>query len=173
MKDKIHSFIKEIKDEYDKKIQVIIVDQDADSLQINGCKLKLLETLVIKAMHEKHPEFINIKSFIKVKTRRRTILKWMQIHSYLGVELGYSKSYVGRSVGRDHATVIHRHKVVENLLGYGELVMTEAFELVINKIKEYVGIISTNTEGKNNTKSVLNALRDKEESILTVTKQQT
>ena len=170
MKEKIHSFIKEIKDEYDKKIQVVIIDEDVNNLQINGCKLKVLESLILNAMHIKHPEFQHVKSFKDVKTRRRSILLWMQIHSYLGVELGYSKSYVGRSVERDHATVIHRHKTVENLLGYGERDMTEAYELVIKTIKEYVGIISTNTEGKDDTKSILSALRDKEESIITFSK---
>tara|TARA_R110002012_G_scaffold236249_3_gene409979 strand:+ start:882 stop:1394 length:513 start_codon:yes stop_codon:yes gene_type:complete len=170
MKDKIHSFIKEIKDEYDRKIQVVIIDEDVNSLQINDCKLKVLESLIISAMHIKNPDFQHIKLFKDIKTRRRRILIWMQIHSYLGVELGYSKTYVGKSVNRDHATVIHRHRTVENLLGYGERDMTEAYKLVIKTIKEYVGIISTNTEGKNDTKSVLNALRDKEESIITVAK---
>tara|TARA_R100001015_G_C4619292_1_gene175977 strand:- start:627 stop:1139 length:513 start_codon:yes stop_codon:yes gene_type:complete len=170
MKEKIHSFIKEIKDEYDKKIQVVIIDEDVNTLQVNGCKLKVLESLIIDAMYIKHPEFQHVKAFKNVKTRRRSILLWMQIHSYLGVELGYSKSYVGRSVGRDHATVIHRHKTVENLLGYGERDMTEAYKLVIKKIKEYVGIISADIEGKDDTKSILSALRDKEESIITVAK---
>ena len=44
----------------------------------------------------------------------------------------------------------------------------EADKLVLKSIEEYVGIISTNIKREHDTKSILNSLRNKEESIITL-----
>ena len=119
-------------------------------------------------MHKECKHLKCIKSFKKVKTRRREILMWIQVHCYLAVRLGFSKSYIGRSVGKDHATIIHRSNVVDNLLAIGEKDITKVYNLVIKQIKEYVGIISTNLKGEDDTRSILSALRNKKESIVTI-----
>ena len=163
----IQNFIDEFEKKYNKQLQVIVV-KDGENDYPETCRLKILEKIVIKAMHKECEHLRYIKSFKKVKTRRREILMWIQVHCNLAVRLGFSKSYIGRTVGKDHATIIHRAKVVENLLEIGEVDITKVYNLVIKQIKEYVGIISTNLKGKDDTRSILSALRNKKESIVTI-----
>ena len=163
----IQNFIDEFEKIYNKKLQVVVIKEGGESYP-DKCRLAVLENIVIKAMHKECEHLKCIKSFKKVKTRRREILMWIQVHCYLAVRLGFSKSYIGRSVGKDHATIIHRSNVVDNLLAIGEKDITKVYNLVIKQIKEYVGIISTNLKGEDDTKSVLSALRNKKESIITI-----
>jgi uncharacterized protein YktA (UPF0223 family) len=164
----IQNFINEFEKKYNKKLQILVVKEGKEAYP-EACRLKVLEKIVIQAMHKECEHLKCIKSFKKVKTRRREILMWIQVHCNLAVRLGFSKSYIGRSVGKDHATIIHRANVVENLLEIGEKDITKVYNLVIKQIKEYVGIISTNLKGEDDTKSVLSALRNKKESIITIT----
>lgn len=168
MIDDIQSFIDSFEKKYDKKLQIFVVN-DNNNLNIpDESTIQILERIIIDTMHKNNPDLSNIKSFSNIKTRRRKILLWMQVYSYLAVKLGYSKSHVGRSMNRDHATVIHRIKVVENLLSIGDKELKEVYNAVKKSIREYVGIISTNPEGKDDTRSILSALRDKKESVITI-----
>lgn len=168
MIDDIQSFVDTFEKKYDKKLQIFVINSD-DKFNIpDENTIQILEKIVVNTMHENNPELSYIKSFGNIKTRLRKVLLWTSVYSYLAVKLGYSKSYVARSMNRNHATVIHRIKVVENLLSVGDKELKEVYNAVKKSIKEYVGIISTNPEGKDDTRSILSALRDKKESIITV-----
>ena len=118
-------------------------------------------------MHKKYPELSHIRS-LKVTSRRREIIVWVQIYSYLAYELGYTLMYIGQSINRNHATVIHSIKVAKDLLSIRETDFVEVYELVLKSIQGYVGIISTNVKGEYDTKSILDSLRNKEESVITL-----
>ena len=167
MTNYIQSFIDNFQDKYNKKLKVVVLKSNKKNADEDVSKIKILENLVLKAMHNKHPELSHIRS-LKVTSRRREVIIWVQIYSYLAYELGYTLMYIGQSINRNHATVIHSIKVAKDLLSIKETGFIEVYELVLKSIQEYVGIISTNVKGGYDTKSILNSLRDKEESVITL-----
>ena len=167
MTDYIQSFINNFQDKYNRKLKVVDLDSDKKRIDKDVSKIKILEKLILKTMHKKHPELSHIRS-LKVTSRRREVIIWVQIYSYLAYELGYTLMYIGQSINRNHATVIHSIKVAKDLLSIKETGFVEVYELVLKSIQEYVGIISTNVKGEYDTKSILDSLRDKEESVITL-----
>ena len=167
MTDYIQSFINNFQDKYNRKLKVVVLDSDKKRIDKDVSKIKILEKLILKTMHKKHPELSHIRS-LKVTSRRREVIIWVQIYSYLAYELGYTLMYIGQSINRNHATVIHSIKVAKDLLSIKETGFIEVYELVLKSIQEYVGIISTNVKGEYDTKSILDSLRDKEESVITL-----
>ena len=167
MTDYIQLFINNFQDKFNRKLKVVVLDSDKQHLSTDVSKIKILENIILKTMHKKHPELSHIRS-LKVTSRRREIVIWVQIYSYLAYELGYTLMYIGQSINRNHATVIHSIKVAKDLLSVNETDFKEVFELVLKSIEEYVGIISTNIKREDDTKSILNSLRNKEESVITL-----
>ena len=167
MTNYIQSFINNFEDKFNTKLKVVVLDSNKRNKRKNISKIKILEKLILRTMHNKYPELSHIRS-LKVTSRRREIIVWVQIYSYLAYELGYTLMYIGQSINRNHATVIHSIKVAKDLLSIKETDFAEVYELVLKSIQEYVGIISTNVKGGYDTKSILNSLRDKEESVITL-----
>ena len=167
MTDYIQLFINNFQDKYNKKLKVVVLDSDKKRADKDVSKIKILEKLIIKTMHNKHPELSHIRS-LRVTSRRRDVIIWVQVYSYLAYELGYTLVYIGQSINRNHATVMHSIRVAKDLLSIKETGFKEVFELILKSIQEYVGIISTNVKGEHDTKSILDSLRDKEESIITL-----
>ncbi len=163
------NFVNKVEKNYSKKIQVVVVEEKADTSSIGkSTRLKKIEELVIDAMHNCYPELHYIKS-LSCKLRRRDYILWAQCFAYISFRIGFTKSYIATHINKNHATIIHSIKQVEDLLSINDRDMTQVYSLIMNKIKEYVGIATTDTEAKDDTKSVLSALRDKEEPIITLT----
>ena len=167
MTDYIQSFINNFQDKYNRKLKVVVLDSDKKRIDKDVSKIKILEKLILKAMHNKYPELSHIRS-LKVTSRRREVIIWVQIYSYLAYELGYTLMYIGQSINRNHATVIHSIRVAKDLTSIKEAGFIEVYESVLKSIQKYVGIISTNVKGEYDTKSILDSLRNKEESIITL-----
>ena len=93
---------------------------------------------------------------------------WMQVFSYVAWKIGYNKSYIGRFIDRNHASVIHSINQTETLREVKDKQFVKVYNKVLNLIKNHVGIISTNTPGEDDSRSILNTLRNQEESIITI-----
>ena len=185
MTQEIQSFVKKFENKYNKKLQVIVSElgsskvnnytkmwkNEIDALaNINITnKLKELERIVLHTMHELDPSLSHLDSMI-VKSRRRNVLIWVQCYTYIARTIGFTTTRIGEFINRDHATVLHSVRAVQNMIDTNETDFMLAYKAVLKNIKEYVGIISTNIEGKNDTQSILNSLRDKEESVIAITK---
>ena len=173
IKEEIASFIENMSDKYNKKLQIIVSDHTSriGLNQISNAhslsKIKNLETLVINAMHIEYPEYKYVTSFV-CKTRRQEYVMWMQDFSYVAWKIGYNKSYIGRFIDRNHASVIHSINQTETLLEVKDKQFVKVYNKVLNLIKNHVGIISTNTPGEDDSRSILNTLRNQEESIITI-----
>ena len=165
MTDFIQLFINNFQDKFNKKLKVVVLNSDNENVNQDISKIKILENIILETMHNKHPELSHIKS-LKVTSRRREIVIWVQMYSYLAYELGYTLMYIGQSINRNHATVIHSIKVAKDLLSINDIDFKEPFELVLKSIEKYVGIISTDVKGEYDTKSILDSLRNKEESVI-------
>ena len=173
IKEEITSFIELIKCKYNKKLQIIVSDQTSRiglnqlSNAHSVTKIQNLEKLVLNAMHANNPEFQYITSF-GCKTRKGEFIMWMQVFSYVAWKIGYTKSYIGRFIDRNHASVIHSINQTETLLEVKDREFVNVYNIVLNLIKNHVGIISTNTSRENDSRSVLSTLRNQEESIITI-----
>jgi hypothetical protein len=185
MTQEIRSFVKKFEKKYNKKLQVIV--SESGSSKVNNYtkmwkneidalaninitnKLKELEKIVLHTMYELDPSLSYLDSMI-VKSRRRNVLIWVQCYTYIARTIGFTTTRIGEFINRDHATVLHSVRAVQNMIDTNETDFMLAYKAVLKNIKEYVGIISTNIKGKNDTQSILNSLRDKEESVIAITK---
>tara|TARA_R110002050_G_scaffold56705_1_gene127500 strand:- start:2407 stop:2955 length:549 start_codon:yes stop_codon:yes gene_type:complete len=173
IKEEIASFIENIANKYNKKLQIIVSDKKSriGLSQLSNAhsvtKIQNLESLVLNAMHINNPEFKYINS-LSCKTRRKEYIMWMQVFSYVAWKIGYTKSYIGKFIDRNHASVIHSIKQTDTLLEINDKEFVIVYNIILNLIKKHVGIISTDTSGKNDSRSVLNTLRNQEESIITI-----
>lgn len=82
--------------------------------------------------------FSGVKSEeIVKKTNKREIVQARQIAHYFSVKLKiWSYAEIGREIGmKDHSTVIHSCKVINNLLSYNNEVSR-----MVGKIKEYLSV---------------------------------
>ena len=185
MTKEIQLFINQFELKYSKKLQVIVTEK-LESSKINNYtkmwkneidalaninitnKLKELEQIVLHTIRQIDPSLSNMDSMI-VKSRRRDVLIWVQCLSYIARKLGFTTTRIGEFINRDHATVLHSVKSVQNMIDTNETDYMVVHKAVLKNIKDYVGIISTNTEGENDTQSILDSLRNKEESVITIT----
>ena len=76
---------------------------------------------------------------IQIKTRRREVVYWRQLAHYFARELtAYSLAKIGRYYGdKDHATVIHSHRVIGNLCQ-----VDKAIRKQVEEIKERILFVS-------------------------------
>jgi hypothetical protein len=61
--------------------------------------------------------FVNIDD----SSRKRSIVDARRAYSKILRDVGFSYEYIGESVGRDHSTIIHYVKSIENLLEYDSI----------------------------------------------------
>lgn len=185
MTNYLESFINEFESKYDKKIQIILTDTYDQAVRVKNYstiwkdeiqalsdvttsdKLNTLEDIVLKTMHIHNPDLKYIKSMV-VKSRRRDIILWVQTFTYIGRKMGFTTTRIGKFINRDHATVLHSVKAVENALFTKEADLNQIYKQVLNSIKEYVGTITADPSGKNDTESILSALRNEKKSIITI-----
>ena len=163
MTQEIQSFVNKFENKYNKKLQVIVSELGSSkvnnytkmwkneidalaSINITN-KLKELERIVLHTMHELDPSLSYLDSMI-VKSRRRNVLIWVQCYTYIARTIGFTTTRIGEFINRDHATVLHSVRAVQNMIDTNETDFMLAYKAVLKNIKEYVGIISTNIEGK-------------------------
>lgn len=61
--------------------------------------------------------FVNIDD----SSRKRSIVDARRAYSKILRDVGFSYEYIGESIGRDHSTIIHYVKSIENLLEYDSI----------------------------------------------------
>lgn len=71
------------------------------------------------------------------KDRTRKIVIARQLYCYILREhFWYGLVEIGKSINRDHTTIIHSHRLVKNLLEIADPQMVEPYEAIMAKIKE-------------------------------------
>ena len=92
-----------------------------------------------KAWQKGHP-YPTIRS----RKRFRTIVTYRHLYFYYARKEGYHFDLIGHRIGYDHASAIHGHKTIENLLkSKDKLVMKE-----VQKIEEAIIIREAELKGK-------------------------
>ena len=172
----LESFVNKIKERYDREIKIIISDSNfklantrkeilsaTESLH----KLKVLESIIIGTMHKFDSSLCDIDSLV-LDNRKKELIMWTQVFSYIARTMGFTCTGIAKHVNRNHATILSSCKVVRGYLEIGDVEYTRVYKQIIKSIKNYVGIVSTDINGKDESKSVLDALWDQEESIITL-----
>lgn len=160
----IESFKAEIHEKYGIDIYLFIKEMD------NRLNLKVLEKMCIATLHEQYPSFIGTKS-LKHKSRLKAVTMLRQIFFYLAItKYGYRKTEASKYMNRNHATSIHSIKVCEDYMYIGYSEFNRCLESVQNKIEQYVGNISENNKGEDNSKSNASIVQREREDISTITK---
>lgn len=143
--DYIRNIKVEFFNKYGYNIHVIVKEDDSKRLS-----LEMLERQCLNALREFHS--LDIES-LNLDTRKREIVMFRQIFFYLAVtKYSYGKTETGRYLVKDHATVIHSIKVCENYMFTKHKEFLNAFNTINLFIDEYVGNISKNNTGENNSK---------------------
>lgn len=155
----VDTFKKRFFDKYGVDVHLFF-KQDSGKITLGA-----IEALCLETLHELYPEYRYIDT-LAVKTRYRPVTMMRQIYFYLAItKYEYRKTETAKFIKRNHATSIHSIKVCEDYIyvGYDE------FELCLStahqKIITYVGTLSENNTGEDNTKSDANALQHEGEDI--------
>ena len=108
----------------------------------------------------------DIDSFKKAFYENYGIKVYVQSMSYLAFKGGHSKSSIGKYLQRTHATIINSCNMVENGFFTKDKTILIAYNNTLKKLEEYVGTISENDEGKNDTKPKSNPIWDETRGIV-------
>lgn len=75
---------------------------------------------------------------ILTRTRKRPVVFYRHVFCYLGLELRYSCSQIGKYLNMNHSSVIHSKKLVMNLLEVKDQEMEKIVESVKMALFEFV-----------------------------------
>tara|TARA_R100001440_G_scaffold74036_1_gene99083 strand:- start:4044 stop:4562 length:519 start_codon:yes stop_codon:yes gene_type:complete len=117
--------------------------------------LKDLSNFVVMCMHEFNKSLIVYNDLSNVKTRKRDVLIWIQLFSYLAWKYGYSKSNIARFLNKNHATIIHSIKTIENFRDTNDVEFVAIYKHFENYLKNYVGTTTGDTDRQTYTKSAI------------------
>lgn len=130
--------------------------------------LEAIEACCVRVFNAKFPLLENVDT-ISMRLRAREYVMLRQIFCYIAVnEYGYGKSETARYLLRNHATVIHSIKVCENYMFQNHREFTDCMLSVKYGLKKYVGNISENSTGENNSESDVSIIQHerKDSSII-------
>lgn len=130
--------------------------------------LEAIEACCVRVFNVKFPLLKNVDT-ISMRLRAREYVMLRQIFCYIAVnEYGYGKSETARYLLRNHATVIHSIKVCENYIFQNHREFTDCMLSVKYGLKKYVGNISENSTGEDNSESDVSIIQHerKDSSII-------
>lgn len=115
----------------------------------------------------KHNKSFHFIKSMKDKCRLRRFVIYNQAMHYLARKEGHPYSRIGFKCNRNHATIIHSVKAVENSLFTNCMYMDKALKNIIKEIVTNVGITPKNIERKDNTKSSSDPIWDEARRFIT------
>jgi chromosomal replication initiation ATPase DnaA len=141
----------------------VFVKKDTEQLS-----LEAIEACCVRVFNSKFPLLENVHTISK-RLRTHYYVMLRQIFCYIAVkEYGYGLTETGRYLLRNHATVIHSIKVCENYMFQNHREFTDCMMSVKYGLKKYVGNISENSTGENNSESDVSIIQHerKDSSII-------
>lgn len=127
--------------------------------------IELYIKAAFECFKEENPDLINIKT-IHNDSRLRSFLVYKQVMCYLAYKDGYSKNFIARKLGKNHATVINSCTRTENGLEVNDELVVKAYHQIINKLTENVGTIPKNLKIKDQSESSVDTIWDEARRFL-------
>jgi len=116
-------------------------------------KIQDIEKFALEHLHTNYPRFAHIKT-LSEKTRIRDIMIHQQAACLIAHNCKHTKTYIGQHFKRDHSSAINSITQAENYLWSKDKTFIEIYNYINNKINNYVGTISNNSEEQDNTESM-------------------
>lgn len=87
--------------------------------------------------------------------RQREVLVYRQVYCYIAREKGYSYASIGRQIQKDHATCIHSHRLVSDLLETKDPLTKGIYDKVVQNLieEDYVATIEPDFEQESDIES--------------------
>ena len=140
--------------EHDVKLFIIVPKLNID----HTCTLEIYKKITLECIKEDHPKYK--KYTFKTKSKERDFITYIQVMSFLASNDGYSLTAIGKSIFRNHATIINSCKIVNNGIETKNKDICRVLEKIQTKINTYVGTITKDIKGKDDTKSVSDPIWD-------------
>ena len=129
---------------HDVKLYVVSVPVNPNQNRI--ISLKELWALLIEVVAENDPEYLEY-TFLQKKTRKRTWITYMHAFSHIAnKELNFGPTLIGEFLHKNHATAINSINRSEAYIWSNDETFMPGYNLLLNKLKDYVGTIPKNTE---------------------------
>lgn len=142
----------------------IFVKSDTERLS-----LEAIEAACVRVFNRLFPLLDDVDT-ISGRTRVRQFVMLRQIFCYIAVnDYSYGKSETGRYMLRDHATVIHSIKACENYMFQNHREFMDAMISVKQELQKYVGNISKDNAGEDNSESDAVTVQHEREDFSTYT----
>tara|TARA_B110000196_G_C20911281_1_gene550660 strand:+ start:277 stop:801 length:525 start_codon:yes stop_codon:yes gene_type:complete len=145
-------------------IRVEIVSNFSKIIDVDT--LSKVHEAALSMLHLDFPQYDHIKSFSH-RCRKIEVMRYSQAFQYIAWNLGYTKSAVAVLVNRNHATVINNINQAKNYLHTDSPEFCRIYYKLFKLTKYYVGTISTNDDGEDNSKPAISALCNKKQNIST------
>jgi len=143
----VKKFKMKLNDKYGIDVHVF-VKNDTERLS-----LEAIEVSCVRVFNRMFPLLDDVDT-ISGRTRVRQFVMLRQIFCYIAVnEYSYGKSETGRYMLRDHATVIHSIKACENYMFQRHREFMDTMISVKQELQKYVGNISKDNAGEDNSES--------------------
>lgn len=147
----IHKEIEQFKDSiyenYGIKLHVFFKETDTPTVSLED-----LEFILVFKLKKDHPDFKKITSFRDINSRKYYLVLYRQLFCYIAHEkYGYSKSEIGRYLSKDHSTVIHSIRCINDYFDTDYRLVKALYNDISKAIKDYVGSITENTGVQNIT----------------------
>ena len=152
-KAQIERFKNKFYREHDIKLYVLTPTSCKSSLTLTKYKQITMHSIV-----EDHPKYA--KYNFKTKSKERDFIVYIQVMSFLANKDGYSLTAIGKSIFRNHATIINSCKIVNNGIETKDKDICRVLEKIQTKINTYVGTITKDIKGEDDTKSVSDPIWD-------------
>ena len=137
----IENFKETIYQNYGIKIHVFFKEADIPSVSLED-----LEFILVFKLKKDHPDFKQISSFRDSTSRKYYLVLYRQLFCYIAhKKYGYSKSEIGRYLSKDHTTVIHSIRSVNNYFDTDDKLVKALYNDISKAIKDYVGSITKNS----------------------------
>jgi chromosomal replication initiation ATPase DnaA len=146
--EQVDSEIKNFKLKIFKEYNIDLVIFSYERKEFKKIKIPLLNlwTIYINHIKECYPEYFQYTDF-RNNSRNRIWITLHQSFCYIAYnDLNYTYSEIGRFVNKDHTTIIHQIKKVDDYIDKKDLLFCNIHELMLIKYKEYVGTIYKNSK---------------------------
>jgi|TARA_R110000787_G_scaffold22885_4_gene66090 hypothetical protein len=133
-------------------VNIHVIPEESKDFKIS---IEALHVCTLKALKENerdyHKHYEKIQS-LSYKSRLRPFLSYVQAMSYIAYREGYSKTAIGNSINKNHATIINSVKQMDNAFFTKDKAMMKAFNNILKEIHNYVGNLPENFKKQINSK---------------------
>ena len=157
----IKEFKKSFYTKHNVEVYVFTPDEEKYILSLSD-----LATVAHKAFVQNNPKYNWIES-MSSRVRYREFQGYYQCMCHLAYSSGHNKTNIGKSINKNHASVINAIKMVENAFFCRDRAMIDAYKQILKEIIQHVGTIPENIKRKVNSQPNSHLVWDETENSVT------